>query len=429
MQNNRFLRIIFAGLIVVAGSCLSTLNAVWAARRESVLHRFSAKDGANPLGGLVFDSAGNLYGTTSQYGTYDFGTVFRLAPGANGTWAETVLHEFSGQDGNGPLASLVFDPAGNLYGTTFRGGTLSDCDSLGCGVVFKLAPTTNGKWIETVLHKFKGSDGGSPMGSLTFDAEGSLYGTTAYGGSDPSGCGGVGCGTVFRLTPGTNGNWSEQLLHTFNSNGKGGAEPLAGLAFDTAGNLYGTTYGGGACPYGTVFKLTPSTNGRWNERVLYSFCNGEANPEAGIILDAKGNLYTTTYYGGAYRQGTVSEFSPQANGEWTQKVLHSFNPNGKDGANPKAGLMFDTAGNLYGTTFYGGNLQGFPNGHGVVFKLAPGTNNTWDETILYAFCSASSCKDGAFPESGVIIDSSRNLYGTAEGGGTNDDGTVFKIAP
>jgi len=299
----------------------------------------------------VLDAQGNLYGTTSKGGAYNYGTVFKLDTSAN----EAVLYSFTGTAGDGvyPYAGLVLDAQGNLYGTTYEGG------ATGNGTVFKLDTSAN----EAVLYSFTGTagDGVYPYAGLVLDAQGNLYGTTVLGGA-----GGV--GTVFKLD--TSGK--ETVLYSFTM--LDGAVPYAGLVLDTQGNLYGTTYGGGnrACKYpcGTVFKL--DTTGK--ETVLYSFTGtgGDgAYPEAGLVLDAQGNLYGTTLYGGSGRCrgqlhcGTVFKLDTSGN----ESALYGFS--GKDGAYPWAGLVMDAQGNLYGTTSQGGAYN-----YGTVFKLQPGTTTT-----------------------------------------------------
>src|SRR5664280_840402 len=280
------------------------------------------------------------------------------------TWAaaqvqEKVLHNFNndGTDGVGPRASLIFDAAGNLYGTTRIGGTY------GSGTVFELMPVAGGTWTEQVLHSFgNGADGREPVAGLILDTAGNLYGTTVAGGT-------YGDGTVFELTPAAGGNWTEQVLHNFNSDGTDGTNPNAGLIFDATGNLYGTTPDGGTYAYyGTVFELTPDGSGGWTERVLHSFGNGTdgSSPYTGLVFDAAGNLYGATLYGGTYgAAGTVFELTPAGGGTWTEQVLHNFG-SGTDGANPYAALVRDAAGNLYGTTNYGGT-----NNDGTVFEITP----------------------------------------------------------
>jgi uncharacterized repeat protein (TIGR03803 family) len=357
-----------------------------AAWMEKVLHNFNnnGTDGYYPRASLISDAAGNLYGTTIYGSTYGWGTVFELTPTTGGGWTEQVLHSFgNGTDGGEPRASLIFDAAGNLYGTTYGGGIY--CHSIGgCGTVFELTLTAGGNWTEAVLYNFGSftDDGYEPSASLIFDAAGNLYGTTQFGGIH-------GWGTVFELTPTGGGGWSEQVLLNF---GTGGAFPQAGLIFDAAGNLYGTTSEGGT-NIGTVFELTPNVGGGWTETVLHNFGSGTdgSYPYAGLIFDAAGNLYGTTQYGGTYNScsggcGTVFELTPTAGGKWTEQVLLNFN--GTGGANPYAGLIFDAAGHLYGTTqltYY--NCSGFY--CGTVFELMP----------IYASCTRCSPSDSR--ESGV----------------------------
>lgn len=350
-------------------------NGTWI---ETVLHSFNrdGKDGYFPEAGLILDAAGNLYGTTSSgggsgcYGS-GCGTVFRLTPEANGTWTETLLHTFNNSTKDGLYPSrgnLVFDGAGNLYGTTYQGGAYSSsCHNTGCGTVFKLTSGGKGNWDETILHSFKGVDGARPAGGLIFDAAGNLYGVTGYGGSG-SGCQGTGCGIVFQLKPETNGKWTEKILRRFYYP----RSPAGALILDAAGNLYGMTGAGGSSGCrgigcGTVFRLAPTTKGEWTQTILHRFhADGRdgAIPAASLIFDSAGSLYGTTQVGGAYYSGTVFQLTPRQNGKWSYKVLHSFN--GYDGGDPQSSVIFDPASNLYGTTQEGGDF-----GLGTVFEVTP----------------------------------------------------------
>jgi uncharacterized repeat protein (TIGR03803 family) len=272
-------------------------------RAESILYNFCAKpkcsDGGSPYAGLVMDKAGDMYGTGYA--------AFELSPGDDG-WKETVLHDFTGQHGDGfePLAGVILDSVGNVYGTTERGGT----DDV--GTVYRLRPTSSG-WKESVLHSFGAfhDDGQVPgVGALVSDASGNLYGTTSQGGRNT--CVDVGCGTVFRLTPGAKGDWKETILYNF-ADGANGAEPDAGVVMDKAGNLYGTTTAGGtaSCGCGVVYKLAPGFNGKWTYTVLHRFTGADgAGPNANLILDDKGNLYGTTTTGGAGGYGVAFELTP-----------------------------------------------------------------------------------------------------------------------
>jgi uncharacterized repeat protein (TIGR03803 family) len=390
---------------------LSPNGSAWT---EKVLHSFSpaGTDGAFPQGSLIFDANGNLYGQTPLSGTGGFGTVFELSPESGG-WTEKTLLNFNNKDGATAFGGLIFDHAGNLYGTTNDGGT-----HYGYGNVFELSPGSGG-WTEKVLYNFStGTDANSPnYESLVFDAAGNLYGTTIFGGIYKS-------GTVFELTPNGHGGWAEKVLYSFSNNGTDGVLPLAGIVFDAAGNLYGTTNQGGTDGVGTVFELSPNGSGGWTEKLLHTFDNNGADgflPQSGLIFDAHGNLYGTTSQGGTYGVGTIFELSPNGSGGWTETVLYNFIPNGTDGFLPCAGLIFDAGGNLYGTTNQGGTY-----GVGTVFELSPGSGG-WTETVLYSFIPNGT--DGNNPYSSLIFDAAGNLYGTTQNGGTDNAGTVYEIMP
>jgi uncharacterized repeat protein (TIGR03803 family) len=422
-----------------------SLKGVWQA---TVLISGNFKDGFLPSAGLIFDAAGNLYGTTSVGGTRGFGTVFKMSP-IQGGWKTSILYSFQGSlDGGLPKAGLVFDAIGNLYGTTSMGGNRTNC-SQGCGTVFELSPVKSA-WKEKTLYRFTGaSDGGVPLAGLILDPVGNLYGTTSSGANNtcyivPQDF--IGCGTVFRLSP-VNGHWHQSTLYSFTGGSDGGV-PVASLILDSAGNLYGTAKLGGtsgantcgAYTCGTVFKLSPG-NGGWKQSTLYSFTGGSdgGTPVAGLTFDAAGNLYGTTEFGGTYYNsqlgpsGVVFKLTPSPSG-WTESALHQFGSTSADGTNPAASLIFDPAGNLYGTTLIGGVLQGNVGGWGTVFQLTPSPDGTWAESVLYTLAGVY----GGIPQSGVIMDAAGNLYGTSLGYGsvftgiTTDCplgcGTVFEIS-
>lgn len=329
----------------------------------SVIHSFTGPDGANPMGSLIFDSSGNLYGTTSSGGANDFGVVFELLPSGT-TWDEKVLYSFGlPPDANLPTAALIFDAEGNLYGTGAGG-------SANGGAAFKLQRSGNG-WNELVIYSFPNDPiapgGSAPTGNLVLDSAGNLYGVTVQGGKN-------GVGIVYELTPSFGGNWTETVLHQF-TNGADGGSPMAGLILDSAGNLYGTTAQGGdlsgSCQSpnhgcGTVFELKPST-GDWIFSVLHAFTGFATTPFSGLALDAAGNLYGTTW-SGANNKGVAFELSHSSHG-WIYTLLHGFAP--QSGANPLAAPIL-CQGVLYGTTYYGGVGQsGGVGGYGVVFSLTP----------------------------------------------------------
>ncbi len=323
-------------------------NGTWT---EKVIYDFSVGGfslGGIPWGGLVLDSKGNLYGTTLSGGSSFQGTVFQLAPGANGTWTYTVIYNFTGgADGGNPFAStLIVDASDNLYGTVENGG------AYGYGVVFEMVAASNGTWTQKVLHSFKGgNDGIYPFANtLVMDPSGKLYGATVSGGAHDF-------GVVYQLTPESNGTWAEKIIYSFTAtNGLNG--PYGGLALDSAGNLYS------ACTF-CIFELTPGSNGTWTQKVLHTFTGSPDGAYPGAVtLDKAGNLYGMTCTGGVHR-GTVFRLSPTSNGTWRETILHRFQPDGVDGVFPNPGaLVVDASGNVYGTTPSGGTSA-----QGVVFAI------------------------------------------------------------
>ncbi|HEY1676746.1 MAG TPA: choice-of-anchor tandem repeat GloVer-containing protein [Candidatus Sulfotelmatobacter sp.] len=315
---------------------------------------------------------------------------------------DQTLYNFTGYgDGGNPLSSLVMDAAGNLYGTTFVGG------QFGAGEVFELSPTGI-----SVLYSFTGgADGANPyMADVIFDASGNLYGTTVGGGAND-------LGTIFKLTPSGSG-WSESVLHSFQGQ-TDGANPYAGLVFDSAGNLYGTTALGGINNQGTIFQLKPAANSQWIEEVVHTFGGKDGSvPAGGLVFDRKNNLYGVTQGGGAKAAGVVYRLSPSAKG-WSLAVLHSFT-GGADGSNPYGErLILDSTGRVYGTTEGGGLAQS-----GTVFRLTPAATGQWSERVLYSFNS----KVAGNPFSGLVMDTKGNLYGTcANGNSTTTVGAVFEL--
>lgn len=366
------------------------------AQTFSVVHSFTGgSDGSNPLNGFILDASGNLYGTASSGGAYNSGVVFKVtekgkeiqlypftggvdgggpngslirtangvlygtttAGGASGAGTvfkvvgkkETVLYSFTGgADGGDPQAGLTADAAGNLYGTTSSGG------ATGNGTVFRLSLPKDGKRTETVLYSFGGgTDGATPVGGVSFDAAGNLYGTTSAGGA-------YGLGTVFQLEAGE--NWKENILHSF-EDGNDGAVPYAGLIPDKAGNFYGAATEGGSNGGGTVFELTPS-NGSWTFNIIYSVPGwGISGSFRDLVLDGAGNIYATTHCDGEYNSGTVYELTPSGS-SWTYTLLYAFT-GGSDGLYSFSNLVLNQ-GKLYGTTKYGGEYS-----NGVIFEVTP----------------------------------------------------------
>lgn len=286
------------------------------------------------------------------------------------------------------------------------GTTIGGGPSFG-GTVFELTPGSGGTWTEKILYSFTGTDGSEPYASLIFDGTGNLYGTTLAGGA-------YGFGIVFELVAGSNGTWTEKVLHSF-TGGNDGANPDGPLVLDSKGNLYGTTVSAGPRDYGAVFELTPGSNGNWSEKVIYALPGaGGSGPFDVLIFDSSGNLYGTS-------ATTVFELTPGTNGTWTEKTLHTF-LGGKDGAYAESGLILDKAGDLFGTTYTGGAH------HGTVYELKPGSNNTWNETVIHRFAAGTG--DGVFPGPANLVQDARgNLYGTTSQGGTANAGVVYEITP
>lgn len=379
---------------MITGACLTlallvSAGSACAKSSETVLHRFKGgNDGSKPLAVLLLDQSGNLYGTTSAGGAYGAGTVFRISPAGK----ETILYSFQGgRDGNYPEAPLIADTKGNLYGATGGGG------ANGYGTVFKLAADGT----ETVLYAFKGgSDGISPNTGLVGNARRSLYGTTfAGGGSD------LNCGTVFRL----DSDGTESIIYAFQGD-QDGCYPAGTLLRDAKDRLYGTTQQGGLTN-GMIFRLSP----RGTKTVLYQFKGStDGSWPQGAAMDASGNLYVTTLLDGAGGYGAVVKLYTTG----TFIVLHDF-ASGSDGANPYAAPMVDSSGTVYGTTYKGGRAVC---SCGTVYKIKP--NGT--ETVLHAFHGG---RDGSTPMAALIEDANGNLYGTTSAGGGYNAGIVFKITP
>jgi uncharacterized repeat protein (TIGR03803 family) len=416
-----------AALALCSLVIIATIPA--AAQTFTVLSSFGPlPNGANPYAGLTQGPGGSFYGSTLQGGSRNSGTVFRLAQ-ANGTWVLTPLYSFTGEDGDGafPLARPIVGADGTLYGTTSKGGDYSgergECPS-GCGVVYNLQPpssicrTVLCSWTESLPYTFDPDSPGhglSPLyGELLLDPSGNLFGTTSVGGT-------ANAGTAFELTRSNNG-WAESVIYNFQA-GNDGAAPASGLVRDSAGNLYGTTQNGGSGGCGAVYELSNNGVG-WTERVLYSFqCAADGkNPVGGVIFDQAGNLYGATPSGGTTGGGTVYELTAD---NWTFTLLYTFTQTGGGTfAGPIGSLVMDGSGNLYGATFSDGAY-----GLGAAFQLSP-ANGGWSYRSLHDF---TLLNDGGFPAGNLILDSQGNLYGTAldGGGGACEDGcgVIYKIAP
>jgi uncharacterized repeat protein (TIGR03803 family) len=413
--------------VLMSAACVAALIPAGAfAGTESVLYAFrgfAAGDGDGPNDGVVFDQAGNLYGTTLFGGKFGTGTVFMLTQ-SSGKWQETVLHSFAGgEDGESSYGGLLFDRAGHLFGTTRFGG--SACN---CGTVYELQQRADGTWNEKVIYAFHPqgvSDGSGPLAGLTLDSQGNLYGTTL---SDDR-CGG---GTVFELER-VSGGWREHILHRFCA--PDGTAPAYGrLVFDQAGNLYGTTGFGGSGLLGVVFELSPQSDGSWNYQIIHAFTQEEGGiADGGLTIDSAGNLYGAEADGGPHIKGAIYEFSPLGDGQWHESILYTFKGS-PDGKLPFQNPLFDQSGNLIGTTYAGGKTS-FCSGCGTIYQLQPQADGGWKESVVYDFANLRGGADGYQPVAGLTGDGKGNFYGTTTKGGRVvgprpcSCGVVYKFTP
>ena len=433
----RFSVLAVIGLLAISAS----------AQTERVIHVFNGTnhiDGSGEEGNLIADSAGNLYGTSFGSGSAAVGVVYKLSPPVPGSssWTETILHSFSGPDGSNPAAGVVFDAAGNLYGTTAYGGN-GPCTVLavviGCGVVYELSPpaVAGGSWTESVLYNFQGAaDSGGSQAALIFDSAGNLYGTTSGSGFDHTS---NNQGAVFELSPPSvpGGPWTETTICDF-PNAVLGVTPFGPVVFDAAGNLYGTTNLGGnlncgsTLECGVVFQLTPpaTSGGSWTETVIHTFGGGThdgSNPVGPLVIDPSGIIFGTTSRGGSASGngfGTVFALKPASGGGWNYATLHFFGATG-DGVAPRGGVVLGPGHVLYGTTSSGGSLN-----VGTVFQLTPGSGGgPWTETLLHSFqYSSSTPNDGSTPYGGLLLRGA-TLVGATLTGGPKDSGVAYAIVP
>jgi uncharacterized repeat protein (TIGR03803 family) len=384
----------------------SVPQAIRHTAQETILYNFhGGNDGANPYATMMVGPGGGFFGTTVNGGPANDGTAFSLKLTRRG-YTEGVQYAFHGSDGAHPYGGITRNGAESEVGTTADGG------AYGYGVVFQITPSGSGN-AEQVLYSFKGGsvDGANPFAGLLVDRKGNLFGTTLNGGTS-------GDGIVFELSPVRRG-YAERILWNFKA-GSDGAFPYAGLIVDTSGALYGTTHAGGRYDYGTVFKLTPDGTG-YDESILYAFQGGSdgANPYGGLEAGPDGPLYGTTQYGGPSNDGTVFELKPSGSG-YAESLNFTFD--GRDGFVPNAPVIRTSAHSGASTTAQGGTY-----GDGVVFQLTPsGTRGGHQETVLHEFAGGS---DGAFPYGGLIVDTTGAVYGTTYQGGTYGNGTIYKVTP
>lgn len=394
------------------------LVAVWGAGATSkgatteVIYSFAGEDdGEYTDTDIAVDRAGNLYGTSVLGGEFGGGTVWQLSP-VGGGWVHTVLYSFTGgADGGEPYKGVTLDGAGNLYGTAVTGGSGS-CEG-GCGVTYKLTKSGD-TWTQRVIHAFTGgADGSGPGSRVAVDKRGNVYGMTPTGGAN-------GLGVIYLLRPRSSGGYALRVIHTF-TGASDGSSGSAGKLVLRGGRIFGAATTGGNHGSGTVFQLTPTQTGEWDFKTLYSFAGAPDGvfPYGALLFDAAGNIYGTTYYGGTNGLGAVYKLSPTLSGEWDETVIYSFQA-GNDGNSSISNLVSDPAGNLYGTTSEGGL------GSGTIFELSPGPNETWIESIPHSF---QGSPDGAFPYAGMAGDGSGSFFGATVHGGDTGDGTVYKFIP
>jgi len=410
-------------VVAMFAFCLSAT-----AQTETILHNFTGatNDGADPQQVGLLALGGKFYGDTLFGGANALGAVFAMRPQSNGTWQVSVLYSFTdGNDGKYPLGSLVADSVGNLYGVASFGGAFS------AGVAYKLSKTSNGSWQLTVLWAFGGGgDAAYPFAGLAIDKSGNLYGTTTTGGL-------YGQGTVFELSPSSGGSWTEQVLYSFGASASDGINPYDPVIIDAAGNLYGTTAGGGSnsCDQftlgcGTVFKLSPGTGG-WTETIIHYFENNGTDgfyTLAPLVMDPRGNLYGATQFGGGSSQcqfggltegcGVVFKLTPSSSGVWPEHILYTFT-GGTSPSQPSSALTFDTAGNIYGETAFTSTSDG------SVYRLTRSTSGQWGLTTLLNFNGTN----GSNPQGGLIFGAGGHLFGTTVTGGASGLGVVFQITP
>ncbi len=373
---------------------------------EQVVYNFTGgNDGGNAATQLALDKSGNVYGTTVVGGKYICGTIFEAQPQANPPWSESVLYNFTCYgDGKNPHGGVTFDAQGNLDGTTVAGGT-GYCTGDGCGVVFQYA-----SGVERVLYGFTGGkDGFGPGSPLVIDQSGNIYSTAPDGGT-------AGVGTVYELQ---NGKSKVNVLHAFTGKRDGGTGSLGALLRDSSGSLYGVTETGGESGNGTVYRVSTGANGKGKLSTLYTFKGtpDASSPYGGLVADTAGNLYGTTYYGGANGLGAVFELARKG-GKYHERVLYSFK-GGSDGSLSTSTLVFASATQLYGTTSGGGGTCDC----GTIFSVDAKTGK---EKVLHSFGASG---DGQYPYYGLTQEANGRFIGTTVAGGTHGQGTIFELTP
>lgn len=409
MRSKRFWYFMTVAIVAFFASA-SVVGTSAAANNHQVLFNFTGGiDGGNAATDVVFDGAGNAYGTTVIGGNSGCGTIFKAVPAAHGQWTVSTLWSFSCfNDGKNPHGGVTLDGAGNMFGTTVAGGSGGFCTGDGCGVVFEL---THDGVMQTLYNFTGGNDGFGPGGRVMFDKSGNLYGSAPDGGKH-------GMGVVFQLKF-HNNTWQFNVIHAFTGRNDGAVGSLGPLLIDNAGNIYGIAELGGSHQKGAAYKISPAGSG-WVFKTIFGFRGSPdaGYPYGGLIADPAGNLYGTTYYGGQFGLGSVYELR-LVGGQYQERLLYSFQ-GGSDGSSPTTTLIFGNAREVFGTTSAGGNSCDC----GTVFKVGIHTRH---ESVIYRFGSSQS--DGAYPYYGLSFDAKGDLVTSTVAGGTFGQGVLFGIEP
>lgn len=407
----QLLRYLASGAAAFSVVALALAGGGSAATTQQVVYDFTGgTDGGNAATSVAFGANGQAYVTTVAGGGDGCGTVDRLTP-AQGMWTPRVLWTFScGADGKNPHGGVTVDGNGFIYGTTVAGGTGGTCAGDGCGVIFRIGPHGG---FRTLYDFTGGKDGFGPGNALALDSHGNLYGDAPDGGAH-------GFGVVYQLSFKTF-HWVLKPIHAFKGLDDGSTGSLGPLYVDATGDVFGVAELGGRYQAGTAFKLTPQVNGTWSFTLLHAFKGSPdaAFPYGGLIADSRGNLFGTTYFGGASGNGTVYELFRRVGGGYGERVLYSFT-GGSDGGNPTSTLVFDSAGNLYGTTSAGGGSCGC----GTIFEL---NRTTGAESTIHEFGSTQT--DGQYPYYGLTPDANGNLFTSTVAGGSFGQGVIYGLTP
>jgi hypothetical protein len=425
MTNLRLVSLRALGAIAILATLCAT--SAHASKPETTLFTFPGGTSTTNPFTLIADGNGNYFGTAVGGN----GSVFELSPASGGGWTVTTLYEFPGATGPYYPEGIVMDSSGNIFVACTSGP--------GEGSIAELSPNGAGGYTEKTIFEFNGTNGREPLGVLVLDSAGNIYGTTNTGGQCAAES--VGCGLAYQLTQQAGGKWKENILYRFGASTDDGQFPISGLAFDSKGNLYGTTAGGGltGCPNaneycGTVFELAHTAKG-WKEKVLYRLTIFQGEYPWGVpVLDGDGNLYATAYEGGPAYYGTVFALNPTSEGEWTFHMIHSFK-SFTTGSTVVGGVTIDPTGSLLVATQDGGverlpclESDGTAAGCGSVWRFTPAGDGQWEADMLYLFQGGS---DGMYLDDlKLVLDPSGNIFGVAaHGGDSNSDGTIFEITP